>query len=390
MIELRGVSKRYTKYDDTPALVTTLGRLGRRTRRSTLWALDGVDLRFEEGETAGVLGRNGSGKSTMLRLLAGVTAPTRGSVMVMGRIAPLISVGVGFHSELTGRENVFINGAIFGLGNSQMTARFDEIVDFAGIGDFIDTPVKFYSSGMFVRLGFAVAVSADPDVLLVDEVLAVGDLPFQMKCYEKMNEIRDRGTTVVVVSHNLNAIRNLCNRSVVLDGGRVIFDGDTTDAIASYHDVLALGATSREMHPDAGAPAEVVEFRLVDANGISTAHVNVGDEVMLEAVVRFNVAVDDPVFGLQVVTEAGLHVYGDSSVWAERGQHFAAGDVATVRSRLQLSLATGTYTAAVGVRASDAETPLAVSREPLLFYVAGRASVRGVADLGGSLDIERG
>jgi ABC-type polysaccharide/polyol phosphate transport system ATPase subunit len=388
VIELRGVAKRYTKYDDTPALVTSLMRLGRRTRRSTLWALDGVDLHLEEGETAGVLGRNGSGKSTMLRLLAGVTAPTRGSVAVHGRIAPLISVGVGFHNELTGRENVFINGAIFGLSNHQMADRFDEIVDFAGIEDFIDTPVKFYSSGMFVRLGFAVAVSAEPDVLLVDEVLAVGDLPFQMKCFEKMEEIRERGTTIVVVSHNLNAIRNLCKRAVVLDRGRVIFDGETTDAIASYHDVLALGAASHG-HADAAAPAEIAGFRLVDASGASTAHVSVGDEVMLEAVVRFNVAVDDPVFGVQVVTEAGLHVYGDSSVWAERGQHFAAGDVATVRSRLQLSLATGTYTATVGVRASDGETPLAVSREPLLFYVAGRASVRGVADLGGSLDIER-
>ena len=390
MIELRGVAKRYTKYDDTPALVTSLLRLGRRTRRSTLWALDGVDLHLDEGETAGVLGRNGSGKSTMLRLLAGVTAPTRGSVAVQGRIAPLISVGVGFHNELTGRENVFINGAIFGLSSSQMAARFDEIVDFAGIGDFIDTPVKFYSSGMFVRLGFAVAVTADPDVLLVDEVLAVGDLPFQMKCFEKMEEIRERGTTIVVVSHNLNAIRNLCARSVVLDRGRVIYDGDTSEAIGAYHDVLALAATSPEVHTDAAAPAEVVEFRLLAANGAPTAHVNSGEEVTVEAVIRFNIAVEDPIFGVQIVTESGLHVYGDSSVWADRGRAFSAGDVATLRSRLLLALATGTYTAAVGVRASDAETPLAVSREPLLFYVAGRPSVRGVADLGGSLDIEPG
>lgn len=386
MIDLQAVAKRYTKYDDTPALAHSLMRLRTRTKRTSLWALDDVSLRVEPGESIGVLGRNGSGKSTMLRLLAGVTAPTRGRVRVDGRIAPLISVGVGFHNELTGRENVFINGAIFGLSQAEMARRFDEIVDFAGIGDFIDTPVKFYSSGMFVRLGFAVAVVADPDVLLVDEVLAVGDLPFQMKCFERMQQIRERGTTIVVVSHNLNAVRNLCPRTVVLDSGRMRFDGATPDAIADYHDALALGA-ERVDAAAGGRAVDVERFQILDAYGRPTANVSTGDELVVEAAFRFREDVDDPVFGLQVLTEAGLHVYSDSNVWSRQGDRFRAGEVATLRTRLCVSLAGGTYTVAVGVRRSDGETPLAVSAEPLLFYVSGRGSVNGVADLGGALDI---
>src|SRR5579875_711372 len=211
-VELRGVGKRYTKYVDTPMLVTSALRLRAGHRRDRLWALRGVDLDVEDGESFGVIGRNGSGKSTLMMLVGGITAPTEGSLRVWGRVAPLISVGVGFHRELTGRENIYVNGTVLGLTRRQIDRRLDAIVDFAEVEQFIDTPVKFYSSGMFVRLGFAVAVHADPDVLIVDEVLAVGDLAFQVKCYERMNEIRSRGTTVVMVSHHLGAVRRMCER----------------------------------------------------------------------------------------------------------------------------------------------------------------------------------
>src|SRR5690606_37347034 len=202
-IELAGVGKRYRLAERS--LVQALRPSRRRTVRQ-LWAVQGLDLQVEPGETVGLLGHNGAGKSTLLRMMAGVSEPTEGRVTVRGRVAPLISVGVGFHQELTGRENVYVNGMLLGLTRAEVEARFDEIVDFAELRDRIDTPVKFYSSGMFMRLGFSVAVHVDPDVLLVDEVLAVGDVAFQLKCFDRMRELSARGTTTVLVSHSMHAL----------------------------------------------------------------------------------------------------------------------------------------------------------------------------------------
>jgi ABC-type polysaccharide/polyol phosphate transport system ATPase subunit len=218
------VGKRYVKFDDQAQLASRRARFRTRSRRTEHWALRHLDLQVAEGQTVGLIGRNGSGKSTLLRMLAGVTAPTEGRVAVRGRVAPLIAVGVGFHPELTGRENVYVNGSILGVPRRVIDARFDAIVDFADIETFIDTPVKFYSSGMFVRLGFGVSMFADPDVLLVDEVLAVGDFAFQLKCFDQMKLARENGTSIIVVSHALNAIRMLCEHTLLLDDGAMRYD----------------------------------------------------------------------------------------------------------------------------------------------------------------------
>src|SRR5436309_9699332 len=180
-----------------------------RPERSELWALRDVDLTLGQGDVLGVIGRNGAGKTTLLRLLAGVTRPTTGEVEIRGRVAPLISVGVGFHPEMSGRENVYVNGMLLGLTRREVDARLEEIVAFAELEDFIDTPVKFYSSGMFMRLGFSVAVHSDPNILVVDEVLAVGDMAFQAKCLERMRSLQQKGTSIVVVSHSMGTIRVL-------------------------------------------------------------------------------------------------------------------------------------------------------------------------------------
>src|SRR5580698_1666694 len=237
-IELTGVGKRYTKYVDTPMIITSALRFRPQTRREKLWAVRGVDLTLEDGEVVGVIGRNGSGKTTLMSMVAGITAPTEGTVKVWGRVAPLISVGVGFHRELTGRENVYVNGTILGLTRKQIEQKFDEIVAFSEVEAFIDTPVKFYSSGMFVRLGFAVAAHCDPDVLIVDEVLAVGDLAFQIKCFERMTQIRERGTTVLMVSHALPVIRRMSQRVLLMHQGEPQFLGDPEKAIGLFHELL--------------------------------------------------------------------------------------------------------------------------------------------------------
>src|SRR5438552_11298765 len=210
-IELRQVSKRYWKLEEQAMLLRSLLPIA-RPKRSEIYALRDIDLAMGQGETLGIIGRNGAGKTTLLRLMAGVTQPSQGVVRTVGRVAPLISVGVGFHQEMSGRENVYVNGMLLGLSARQVAQRFDEIVGFAELEDFIDTPVKFYSSGMFMRLGFSVVAHSDPNLLVVDEVLAVGDISFQSKCLERMRSLQREGTSIVLVSHFMGAIRTLCPR----------------------------------------------------------------------------------------------------------------------------------------------------------------------------------
>jgi lipopolysaccharide transport system ATP-binding protein len=198
------------------------------------WALRNVDLEVKEGEILGIIGRNGAGKSTLLKILSQITAPTEGRIKVKGRIASLLEVGTGFHPELTGRENIFLNGAILGMTRKEVRSKFDEIVAFAEIDEFIDTPVKRYSSGMYVRLAFAVAAHLDPEILIVDEVLAVGDAEFQKKCLGKMQSVSSTGRTVLFVSHNMGAIRALCTKVAVLKGGAVTYGGTAENAISAY------------------------------------------------------------------------------------------------------------------------------------------------------------
>ncbi len=203
-------------------------------RRHELWSVQDLTLRIEPGESVGLIGHNGAGKTTTLKLLAGITRPTRGRVSARGRVASLINLGAGFHRELTGRENVYLNGVILGLSRSEVRDRFDRIVDFAEIGPYVDTPVKQYSSGMYARLGFAVAAHVEPDVLLVDEVLSVGDISFQDRSIRKMLSFRDRGCGILFVSHNLSAIEMMCQRTIWLDHGQVRMAGPTSEVIPAY------------------------------------------------------------------------------------------------------------------------------------------------------------
>ena len=218
------------------------------------WALNDVSFKVKEGEILGVIGRNGAGKSTLLKILSRVTAPTSGQVKIKGRVASLLEVGTGFHPELTGRENVFLNGAILGMTKAEIRRKFDEIVAFSEVEEFIDTPVKRYSSGMYVRLAFAVAAHLEPEILIVDEVLAVGDAQFQKKCLGKMGDVASHGRTILFVSHNMTAVQSLCSRALLMDQGRIALDASTSEATARY--LSAGGSVQQEAHwPDlADAP----------------------------------------------------------------------------------------------------------------------------------------
>ena len=387
-ISLVGAGKRYVKYDDAPMLITRSLRFRTSTKRSQLWAVRGVNAEVQSGECIGVIGRNGSGKSTLLQMVAGVTSPTEGTVRVRGRIAPLVSVGVGFHPELTGRENVYVNGTILGLTRAEIDRRFDSILDFSGIHAFIDTPVKFYSSGMFVRLGFAVAVEATPDVLLVDEVLAVGDVAFQLKCFRRMAEIREQGTTVVVVSHNLNAIRQLCDRALVLHDGTMRHDGDVDDGIGIYHSLL--GEFSDPEAPDmrGGMQVEngvgtIESVELLDEHGKAISHVSSGSTVDVRINVRFDSDVDRPVVGMAVLAANGVNIYSESTA-ARPFPPVGAGERLSSRARLQLPLTTGTYSLRAGLyRVLDEfyATSQLDETKPMPFFVSGRTGMGGLVDL---------
>jgi ABC-type polysaccharide/polyol phosphate transport system ATPase subunit len=212
---------------------TLMGRNGHR-KNDTVQALSNVSLEIEQGEIFGVIGRNGAGKSTLLKVLSRVLTPTRGRVWMQGSVAPLLEVGAGFHPELTGRENIFLNGALLGHSRAKMKEIFDEIVDFAEISDFIDAPLRTYSSGMYARLGFAAATAVRPDILLVDEVLAVGDARFSQKCVQRMYEFKNRGTTILLVSHSGDLIKSFCDRAVWLDGGQIRRMGEAADVVERY------------------------------------------------------------------------------------------------------------------------------------------------------------
>jgi ABC-2 type transport system ATP-binding protein len=310
-------------------------------------------------------------------------------VVVAGRLAPLISVGVGFHQELTGRENVYVNATVLGLTRAEIDRRVDEIVAFSEIGDFLDTPVKFYSSGMLVRLGFSVAIYAEPDVLLVDEVLAVGDFAFQIKCYERMQEIKRAGTTIVVVSHNLNAVRQLCPRAVLLHNGTMRHDGKTEDAISLYHDLLGEARESLDVVDQRGERLDVAAtfdaLELVGPDGRPTSHVDPNDEVVFRVRLHVDRPLDDAIFGFAIGTEAGQPVYSDSTPWV--GMKRVDAGEAVLEVRMKLALVGGTYTASVSLRSTDGVTQLARIARPLLFYVSSRRRVGGIADLAAGFDV---
>ena len=232
-VEVDGISKHFRLRHTHSLKESVVWALQGRRQRDDFTALHPLDLTINEGETVALLGRNGSGKSTLLKLMAGVMAPDTGQVRVRGRLAGLLEVGAGFHPDLTGRENVYLNASILGVDRAQTAARFDDIVDFAEIGPFLDTQVRFYSSGMFLRLAFAVAVHTEPDVFLVDEILAVGDEPFRAKCLERISRLSAEGRTLVVVSHDLPLVERLCTRGVVLDRGRLLADAPVSAAVAT-------------------------------------------------------------------------------------------------------------------------------------------------------------
>ena len=351
-----------------------------RATRTEVWALRDVSLEAAPGEALGLVGRNGSGKTTLLRLLSGIFKPTSGRVSVGGRVGSLLELGAGFHPDFTGRENVYLNGSIHGLSRSRIRESMDEIVAFAELERFIDLPVRTYSSGMFMRLGFSVAAHIHADVLLLDEVFAVGDEDFQRKCFAKIAEVKRRGGTIVFVSHDAQAVERLCDRAVLLRQGRVAFDGPTRDAIAHYRRLLAeerspdeLAAGLREW---GSGEAVIASARLLDSEGDERRQFAAGEAFVVELVVTAEPNVGAPLVSLELRDNDGVVLAGLTQPTAELGWSGRAGE-RTLRFEVErLPLADGRFHLRAALVGADGERLLHSLDDAVSFFVfpAGRES----------------
>lgn len=329
---------------------------GSKKRYAEFWALRNVYLDVPHGSTVGIIGENGAGKSTLLKLLTGVAKPTTGTVEVYGRVASLLELGAGFHPEFSGRDNIYLNCSILGMTDQEIAERFDSIVRFSELGEFIDRPVKTYSSGMYVRLGFSVAASVDPDIFIIDEALSVGDEHFKGKCTNRLNEFRERGKTIVFVSHDMGAVKSMCQHVVLLHQGEVLEQGTAEEVADEYlkrahargeERLLALNRSANEYPRWGTGEMEVIEVRLLDGDG-KVAHVfDSGAPFRLRMRYRCHEEVTHPVFGLGFYRSDGTYVNGSNHAWRDEPIDFetvVAGEEGEVELSFEsLPLLTGQY-----------------------------------------------
>jgi lipopolysaccharide transport system ATP-binding protein len=399
---------------------------GKKKLSRDFWALHDVSFEVRKGETIGIIGRNGSGKSTLLQLICGTLNPTSGEVHTSGRIAALLELGSGFNPEFTGRENVFLNAALLGLTRDEISERYESIVEFADIGDFIDQPVKTYSSGMIVRLAFAVQAQISPDILIVDEALAVGDARFQAKCFARLNQLKDQGTSILLVTHSSEQIVSHCSRAILLDGGRMIDSGEPRAVVNRYLDLLfgtepSGAAPSRSMAAEdsikgnskgfggmlsctedlfdsrqgynpheyrwGDGRARILDFYLC-ADGVPFPPVvELGQRICMGLSVEFRADVLAPVLGITIKTKEGITVYGTNSemlnVAAVRSSG-GAGAVMQVEAAFNCQLAAGDYFISVGVASRDGQEVVPLDRryDAIHLQVVSPQAFYGLVDLG--------
>jgi ABC-2 type transport system ATP-binding protein len=314
VISVENVSKRFVIRKDKSLKERLVNFQRSRQHKEDFWALRDLNLSIESGSTVGLIGPNGSGKSTLLKAIGGIIEPTTGVIRSRGRLAALLELGAGFHPDLTGRENVYLNASILGLSRAETDGLFDSIVDFSGVEKFIDTQVKFYSSGMYVRLAFAVAVHVDPDILLVDEVLAVGDEPFQRKCLDKIRQFQEEGRTIIMVSHSASTIGEFCTRGVLLNHGNLAFDGETDGALRALRHQFATEVTTHS------GRQTIDSVRLVDAAGNEVGQVDAGDSLQLEIVVGTDTPLRNWIVGMGIETPLGQTIFATNTDRLDPGE----------------------------------------------------------------------
>ncbi|WP_431323492.1 ABC transporter ATP-binding protein [Rhizobium sp. YTU87027] len=437
VVRVRGLSKCYRIYQRPsdrlkqsfmPRLSRILGREGRAHYRE-FWALKDVSLDIRKGETVGIVGRNGSGKSTLLQMICGTLNPTLGDVEIDGRVAALLELGSGFNPEFTGRENVYMNGTLLGLTKDQITERYDDIVDFAGIGEFIDQPIKAYSSGMMVRLAFAVQAQTSPDVLIVDEALAVGDAKFQAKCFDRLDKLKQTGTSILLVTHSSEQIVTHCDYAILLDRGSVVDRGSPRHVVNRYMDLL-FGKEKRELPNEASqlvadggsgeqefslsleedlfstrpsynlheyrwgdGAASILDFEIATDLQSFPALIASGQLVTLAVSIRFHVDLVCPILGLTIKTKEGVTVYGVNSETLEidRFREIGTkGTTAVVKATFNCRLAQGDYFLSLGLASRNGEDIVPHDRryDAIHIQIAPEMTFTGLANLDLNLELQ--
>ncbi|MBN1355614.1 ABC transporter ATP-binding protein [bacterium] len=356
VVECTDVSVRFRRYQERNRMIrwTLIDLAGQRRQKEFFWALKDVSFNIKSGETFGIIGENGSGKSTILKLLSGIILPDEGTVSIQGRISALLELGAGFQPDLTARENIYLNGSIMGLTRAQINTRFDNIVRFSELDKFLDTPIKYFSSGMYMRLGFSIAVHVEPDILLIDEVLAVGDQSFQHKCIDKIRDFKRHGKTIIFVSHDLATVKQLCSRAVWLNNGRIDSRGTADKVIEQYresiqdHDAGVLAEDYRSIETEmekrwGGREIEITRVEFFDRSGQSTHQFRTGD--MFRIKISFNARhrVSKPVFGIAIHRNDGVHINGPNTKFSGEVTEYINGSGAIWYETDFLPLLPGTY-----------------------------------------------
>ncbi|RIK30589.1 MAG: hypothetical protein DCC56_09710 [Anaerolineae bacterium] len=388
---VENLSKQYRKGKGLTNLRDVLTIRRRADSEKFHWAVKDVNFSLKAGEALGIIGPNGAGKTTILKLLSQVTKPTVGQIRVNGRMSALIELGAGFHQDLSGRENIYLNGTILGMKRSEIKSRFDAIVDFAGIGEYLDTPVKRYSSGMYARLGFAIAAHVDPQILLVDEVLAVGDYAFQQKCYARMDYLRSQGTSIILVSHNMEVVRRVCEKGLVMYRGEDIFQGASSEAVATYSNTLREAARklSAQVPLEDGVAQRVMTFdveieqvKLLDERGELVSVIRSGTMARIAMDIRVNKDVVDPIFSIAIRTSDGIMVYDTTTRWMSvNTERFRQGSRSRVEFVLKMHLLDGSYQLGVDIAESNFHYLYDSIESALSFSVIGSPDAKGLANL---------
>jgi len=385
-VEIGRVSKRFRRYRQKPT--TLKARMTRRgIEAEEFLALSDVSYKIMPGSTVGLIGPNGSGKTTLLKIIAGILRPSEGSVVTRGRIAALLELGAGFHQELTGRENVYLNASILGLSKKDTDKVFDGIVEFAELEDFIDTQVKFYSSGMFVRLGFAVAVHVDPEILLIDEVLAVGDVGFQQKCLQRINSFKEEGRTIILVTHVVDQVRQICSEAMMLTKGVVHAAGDADDVVREYRRLLLQKDVSYAMQHETKT-VEVSSVRLMATDGSPAKEFHPGEGLKILVDIEAHSAVADPVVSLALHDQHNTYMYG----WSTADSGVDLGSVSGKRRLLfelgALPYTSGKYWLTVAITSEDHSVVYDLQEQRYTFDVPAQSDNPPVAYIPTTLKVE--
>ena len=396
-ITVENVSKRYRLYKERSSSLKEVVTRRSVARYEEFWALKDVSLEVERGTVYGLVGHNGSGKSTLLRMMAGIQHPEKGKVRIKGRVSALLELGAGFHPELTGRENVYLNASILGLRRKEIDALFDDIVDFSGLGEFIDTPVKVYSSGMYVRLGFSVAVHVHPEILIIDEVIAVGDEEFQRRCFEYLYKIRNQGVTIVMVTHGLGIVQNMCDRAAWMDHGEVRAEGPAPDVVFEYVQTVNKAEEARLDVEEATAgirsendlevgmrPIRVERVEFLNAAGEPVHTASTGDPLKVRLHYHARQPVEGPLFSFAIENHHGLHVATPGMRPTHRHEGTVSGDGYVDYDIDRLVLGTGEYTLSLAIHDANGMVRFDHQDRALQLRVQpGKERVSGVVDLMG-------